>query len=100
MMPYIEHNLINSELVLYRAGLHSVVLPIRILIVFIMIAAAIALWYFACQNSPPENTDLMKKTSYVLISLSLIPFMQARAVQMLGYETVVIRGTCDSRGHQ
>lgn len=99
-MPYIEHNLINSELMLYRAGFHSFVLLKHILIAFIMIAAGMALWYFACQNTPLDNTDLIKKTSYVLISLSLIPVMQARAVQMLGYETVVIRGTGDSRGHQ
>jgi len=72
-MAYIQNNLIEGESVLYHAHLHWVALLKHILIVLLLCVAAIALTYFAYQDPPPDNADTMKKISYILISLSLIP---------------------------
>jgi len=135
-MAYIQNNLIEGETVLYHAHLHWVALLRHIIIVLVLIAAAIALFYYASQDPSSDNADLMKKISYILISISIIPViagaikrssreyavtnkrvvMQQGAIQrnteemflnkiesigvdqsvlgrMLGYGTVVIRGT-------
>jgi len=72
-MGLIQNNLIEGETVLYRAQLHWVALSRHITIVLVLIAAAVALLYFAALNPSADNADLMKKISYVLISISIIP---------------------------
>jgi uncharacterized membrane protein YdbT with pleckstrin-like domain len=74
-MAYIQNNLIEGESVLYHAHLHWVALLRHILVVLTLCAVAVVLTYFAYQDPPPDNADTMKKISYILISLSLIPIV-------------------------
>jgi membrane protein YdbS with pleckstrin-like domain len=72
-MPYLDNNRIEGEKVLYHAHLHWIALLKHILIVLLLIAAALTLLYFASQTASADNADLMKRISYILISISIIP---------------------------
>src|SRR3982751_5441651 len=72
-MEYIGNNLMEGERVVCQAHLHWVALIKHILIVLVLIGAALTLLYFASQTASADNADLMKRISYVLISLSIIP---------------------------
>jgi uncharacterized membrane protein YdbT with pleckstrin-like domain len=134
-MGYIENNLIGGESVIYHARLHWIILIKPVLVSLVLIAAAVASFYFADTGSP-ENATLLQRIGSGLIVLAVIPLivagirrasreyavtnkrviMQIGAVQrkteemfltkiesigvdqsvtgrMLGYGTVVIRGT-------
>jgi uncharacterized membrane protein YdbT with pleckstrin-like domain len=72
-MGYIDDNLIEGETVIYEARLHWVLFLKPMILTFIFVAIAAALFYFAAESINPESTTLMRRIGGVLIVLAIIP---------------------------
>lgn len=72
-MAYIDKNLIEGETVIYEARLHWVLFLKPMILTFIFIAIAAALFYFAAESINPDSTTLMRRIGGVLIVLAIIP---------------------------
>jgi uncharacterized membrane protein YdbT with pleckstrin-like domain len=72
-MGYIDKNLIEGETVVYDARPHWVLFLKPMILTFIFIAIAAALFYFAAESNNPDSTTLMRRIGGVLIVLAIIP---------------------------
>jgi uncharacterized membrane protein YdbT with pleckstrin-like domain len=72
-MGYIDKNLIEGETVVYDAKPHWVLFLKPMILTFIFVGIAAALFYFAAESINPDSTVLMRRIGGVLIVLAIIP---------------------------
>src|SRR6186713_975120 len=72
-MGYIDKNLIDGESVVYQARPHWVLFMKPGFVSLVLIACAVALFYFASDSIDSDNTWLMQRIGIVLIVIAIIP---------------------------